>query len=47
MVARIRQAGGTVAYVEAANEGHGLEQPLNQLYIGALATEYMIRCLGR
>jgi dipeptidyl aminopeptidase/acylaminoacyl peptidase len=47
MVARIRQAGGTVAYVEAANEGHGLEQPLNQLYIGALATEYMTRCLGR
>ncbi len=47
MVARIRQAGGTVAYVEAADEGHGLEQPLNQLYIGALATEYFTRCVAR
>jgi dipeptidyl aminopeptidase/acylaminoacyl peptidase len=47
MVARIREAGGTVAYAEAADEGHGLEQPLNQLYIGALATEYMAGCLTR
>lgn len=47
MVERIRAAGGTVTYVEAADEGHGLEQPLNQLYVGSLASEFMERCLGR
>lgn len=47
MVARIRAAGGTVTYVEAADEGHGLDRPLNQLYLGALASEFMERCLAR
>jgi dipeptidyl aminopeptidase/acylaminoacyl peptidase len=47
MVERIRAAGGTVTYVEAANEGHGLEQPLNQLYISALASEFMERCMAQ
>lgn len=47
MVERIRAAGGTVTYVEASDEGHGLERPLNQLYIGALASEFMERCLVR
>lgn len=43
----IRKAGGTVTYVEAADEGHGMEQPLNQLYVGALALEFMERCLAQ
>jgi dipeptidyl aminopeptidase/acylaminoacyl peptidase len=47
MAARIRAAGGTVTYAEAANEGHGLQQPLNQLYVGALASEFMERCVAR
>lgn len=47
MVARIRAAGGTVTYVEAANEGHGIEQPLNQLYFGSLGSEFTARCLVR
>ncbi len=47
MAARIRAAGGTVTYAEAANEGHGLQHPLNQLYVGALASEFMERCVAR
>jgi dienelactone hydrolase len=47
MVERIRAAGGAVTYVEAADEGHGFEQPLKQLYIGALAPEFMERYVGR
>ena len=47
MVERIRAAGGTVTYVEAADEGHGLEQPLNQLYFGSLVSEFTARCLVR
>ena len=47
MVERIRAAGGTVTYVEAANEGHNIEQPLNQLYFGSLVSEFTARCLVR
>jgi dipeptidyl aminopeptidase/acylaminoacyl peptidase len=47
MVERIRAAGGTVTYVEADDEGHGLEQPLNQLYLGSLVSEFTARCLAR
>jgi dipeptidyl aminopeptidase/acylaminoacyl peptidase len=47
MVERIRREGGTVTYVEAANEGHGMEHPLNQLYVGALALEFIDGCLVR
>ena len=45
MVDRIRAAGGTVAYVEAADEGHGIGQPLNQLYLGSLVSEFAAQCL--
>jgi dipeptidyl aminopeptidase/acylaminoacyl peptidase len=47
MVERIRAAGGTVTYVEAADEGHGIEQPLNLLYFGSLMSEFTARCLAR
>jgi dipeptidyl aminopeptidase/acylaminoacyl peptidase len=47
MVERIRAAGGTVTYVEAANEGHGIQQPLNQMYLGSLVSEFAARCLGQ
>jgi hypothetical protein len=47
MVARIRSEGGTVTYVEAANEGHGMEYPLTKLYVGALSSEFMDRCRAR
>jgi dipeptidyl aminopeptidase/acylaminoacyl peptidase len=47
MVERIRAAGGTVTYVEAADEGHSIEQPLNQLYLGSLVSEFTARCLVR
>jgi hypothetical protein len=47
MAEEIRRAGGTVTYVEAENEGQGLDQPLNQLYVGALGLEFMERCLSR
>jgi dipeptidyl aminopeptidase/acylaminoacyl peptidase len=47
MVERIRAAGGTVTYVEAADEGHTIDQPLNQLYFGSLMSEFTSRCLVR
>jgi dipeptidyl aminopeptidase/acylaminoacyl peptidase len=47
MVERIRASGGTVTYVEAADEGHDIEQPLNQLYVGSLMSEFTARCLVR
>jgi dipeptidyl aminopeptidase/acylaminoacyl peptidase len=45
MVDRIRRVGGTVTYLEAADEGHGLEPPLNQLNVGTVAFEFLDRCL--
>jgi hypothetical protein len=36
-----------VTYVEAADEGHGIEQPLNLLYFGSLMSEFTARCLAR
>jgi acetyl esterase/lipase len=47
MVERIRAAGGTVTYIEAADERHNIEQPLNQLYFGSLMSEFTARCLVR
>ncbi len=41
MVARLDSLGRTVWYVTAANEGHGLEQPLNQLYVGTAVLDLM------
>jgi dipeptidyl aminopeptidase/acylaminoacyl peptidase len=45
MVASIREAGGDVRYVEAANEGHGFENPLNLLYVAAAAMDFLAECL--
>lgn len=41
MVERIRARGGEVWYIEAANEGHGLNKPQNGLYVGAVAFEFL------
>jgi dipeptidyl aminopeptidase/acylaminoacyl peptidase len=41
MVARLDSLGRTVWYIEAANEGHGLEHPLNQLYVGTAVLDMM------
>ncbi|HEX8726965.1 MAG TPA: prolyl oligopeptidase family serine peptidase [Gemmatimonadaceae bacterium] len=41
MVARLDSLGRTVWYVTAANEGHGLEHPLNQLYVGTAVLDLM------
>ncbi len=45
MVERIREHGGTVHYIEAANEGHGLTKPLNLLYVGAAGMPLLEECL--
>lgn len=45
MVERIRAAGGTVSYIEAADEGHSLSRPLNLLYVGAAYAEFLADCL--
>ena len=45
MVARIHAHGGTVYYIEAADEGHGLTQPLNLLYFGAAGMHILEECL--
>jgi dipeptidyl aminopeptidase/acylaminoacyl peptidase len=47
MVQRIRKAGGRVIYVEAPNEGHGLNQPVTQFYVGLAGLEFTERCLSR
>ncbi len=41
MVSRLDSLGRTVWYVTAANEGHGLEHPLNQLYVGTAVLDLM------
>ena len=46
MAEHIRNAGGHVTYIEAPNEGHGIEQPLTQFYVGAAWMEFMSRYLG-
>ena len=46
MVETIRNAGGSVWYVEAANEGHGMRQPLNALYTGSAMIDFVSSCLG-
>jgi dipeptidyl aminopeptidase/acylaminoacyl peptidase len=45
MAERIRAAGGHVTYIEAPNEGHGINQPLTQFYVGAAWMEFMRRCI--
>lgn len=45
MVAAIRDAGGHVRYIEAENEGHGFEHPLNLLYVAAAAMDFLAECL--
>ena len=45
MVARIQEQGGTVHYIEAADEGHGITQPLNLLYFGAVGMDLLEDCL--
>ena len=47
MVERIRAAGGQVRYIEAADEGHGLTQPLNLMYFGGAFATLMDECLLR
>jgi dipeptidyl aminopeptidase/acylaminoacyl peptidase len=46
LVARIRDAGGTVTYLEVPNEGHGLDRPLTQFYFGVAVMEFLERCLA-
>jgi dipeptidyl aminopeptidase/acylaminoacyl peptidase len=46
MAEHIRAAGGHVTYIEAPNEGHGLEQPLTQFYVGVAWMEFMSRYLS-
>jgi dipeptidyl aminopeptidase/acylaminoacyl peptidase len=41
IVEKVREAGTEVWYVEAANEGHGLDHPLNGLYVGSAAFVFM------
>ena len=45
MVARIQEQGGTVHYIEAADEGHGITRPLNLLYLGAAGMDLLEDCL--
>ncbi|NIM61513.1 MAG: prolyl oligopeptidase family serine peptidase, partial [Acidobacteria bacterium] len=45
MVERIRSTGGTVHYIEAADEGHDLSRPLNLLYVGAAYGDLLNECL--
>jgi dipeptidyl aminopeptidase/acylaminoacyl peptidase len=46
MAEHISNAGGHATYIEAPNEGHGIEQPLTQFYVGAAWMEFMSRYLG-
>jgi len=41
MVDRLEKLGRDVRYIEADNEGHGLEMPLNQLYFGASVADFV------
>jgi dipeptidyl aminopeptidase/acylaminoacyl peptidase len=46
MAEHIRSTGGHVTYIEVPNEGHGLEQPLTQFYVGITWMEFMSRYLS-
>ena len=46
LVERVRQAGGSVVYIEAPDEGHGLARPVTQFYFGVAMIEFLMRCLG-
>lgn len=45
VVETIRSGGGTVWYLEAANEGHGMEHPLNAIYTISAMVDFLTRCL--
>jgi dipeptidyl aminopeptidase/acylaminoacyl peptidase len=45
MVDAMREAGRHVRYIEAENEGHGFEHPLNLLYVAAAAMDFLAECL--
>ena len=46
MVDRIQEAGTEVAYIEAADEGHGFRKPWNALYARSAQAELIGECLG-
>jgi dipeptidyl aminopeptidase/acylaminoacyl peptidase len=41
IVESIRENGKIVWYLEASNEGHGLTQPLNYIFVGAAALTFL------
>ncbi len=41
MVERLERLGRDVRYIEANNEGHGLDMPLNRLYFGASVVDFL------
>jgi dipeptidyl aminopeptidase/acylaminoacyl peptidase len=43
MTEQIRAVGGHVVYIEAPNEGHTLDRPLTQFYVGVAWMEFMSR----
>ncbi|MFC1651329.1 S9 family peptidase [Candidatus Latescibacterota bacterium] len=45
IVKKIREAGKEVWYIEASNEGHGLTQPLNTIYVGAAGLIFLEKYL--
>ncbi len=46
LVERVKANGQTVAYVEAADEGHGFRKPWNVLYTSAAEQGMLRECLG-
>ena len=47
MVARLEALGRNVRYIEANNEGHGVDMPLNQLYLGSAIVDFYREFLFR
>jgi dipeptidyl aminopeptidase/acylaminoacyl peptidase len=41
IVETVRDGGGDVWYIEAANEGHGLSRPMNLMYVGSAAHAFV------
>ena len=46
IVEKVRASGVEVRYIEAANEGHGLRNPMNGLYVGSAAASFVAECLA-
>ena len=46
MVARVRENGLEVQYLEGANEGHGFRHPWNSLYAQAAGAQMVTDCVG-